>query len=513
MENAAAHASAPLEWRRLWESLLPQLPVGVVLLEDGCIRETNPAFETLSGFGAADLRGRPLASLVTDSPPGEAGDGEWAWPADEEARGGGDRCLRTRAGALRPVRIAPDLPAIHRPGWRPVVVQDLTERRTMDQERLKNRQLASLAALSGGIAHDYNNLLTAIMGNISLVMTYLDPGDHLHGLLDQAQQASLVARELTNRLITFSRGGAPVKEIVRLAPLIEGAVAFALSGSSVTVDFSIPDDSWCIAADHAQMTQALHHLVINAREAMPQGGQIQVDVAHLEAPPAERARGGGDAVRIRIRDEGQGMPPEILERIFDPYFSTKTKGDQKGQGLGLSIAESIVKRHGGRIGVSSQVGKGSCFTIDLPVVREPADPRRVEAPAPEPALGRRSGTVLVMDDEAMIRDLAVHLLQRLGYEAHTARDGEEALALYARALERGRPYDAVILDITVRGGMGGKEAIRGLRDLDPRVRAIVSSGYADDPGVINYREHGFCGVVAKPYRIQELARQLAQIAG
>jgi PAS domain S-box-containing protein len=499
------------DWSDLWGELLRQLPEGIALLEDGLICEVNPAFLQLGGYALGDVQGRSLDSLLEAAPDPDGNDTGILLPHGKESGAPTAVCFRTKSGRRLPVQILPEFGQARGQGRQPVVVRDLSERQAMARERLKTRQLASLAALSGGIAHDYNNLLTAIMGNISLVMTYLDPEDHLHALLNQAQEASLIAKELTNRLITFSRGGAPLKQIVRLAPLIEGAVEFALSGSSVTVDFSIPDDAWCVAVDHAQMTQALHHLVINARESMPQGGLIQVEVANIEAPPAARTPEGGATVRIDIRDEGQGIPPEIQERIFDPYFSTKTKGDQKGLGLGLSIAESIVKRHGGSICVTSRVGHGSCFRIDLPAAHGEAAPLGTSQPSAAPAMLPRSGTVLVMDDESMIRELAANLLQRLGYAAEAARDGEEALALYAKALEDGHPYDAVILDLTVRGGMGGKETIRGLRAMDPQVRAIVSSGYADDPGVTSYRDYGFCGVVAKPYRIQELAQKLAEV--
>lgn len=511
MKNAGNPAPCA-DWGAMWAELLRQLPEGVALLEDGHIREANPALLQMGGYGLGELQGRSLDCLLEADPDPDSGkDAELLLSHGAQADPRTAVCLRTRSGQLRPVQVLPEFGQGRGRGWQPVVVRDLTERQAMARERLKTRQLASLAALSGGIAHDYNNLLTAIMGNISLAMTYLDPGDHLHALLNQAQEASLIAKELTNRLITFSRGGAPAKKIVRLAPLIEGAVEFALSGSSVTVDFSIPDDAWCVAVDHAQMTQALHHLVINARESMPDGGLIQVEVTNVEVPPSARAPEGAASVRIDIRDEGQGIPPDLQERIFDPYFSTKTKGDQKGLGLGLSIAESIVKRHGGSLRVVSRVGQGSCFTIDLPAARGEADPPGATRPSAAPARLPRSATVLVMDDESMIRELAINLLQRLGYAAEAARDGEEALALYAKALKGGHRYDAVILDLTVRGGMGGKETIRGLQAMDPQVRAIVSSGYADDPGVTSYRDYGFCGAVAKPYRIHELAQKLAEV--
>ena len=378
---------------------------------------------------------------------------------------------------------------------------------------MKSRQLESIAALSGGIAHDYNNLLTAIMGNISLALTSIPEDEPMYEWLSQAQEASLIAKELTNRLITFSKGGVPQKETVNIAGLIESATEFALSGSNISAEFTIPADLWCADVDRTQIGQAFHNLVINAREAMPDGGTIIVTAGNETAIPDGAVRRDGRYVVVSIKDHGSGIPPEALGKIFDPYFSTKMMGDQRGMGLGLSIANSIIEKHEGRIVVHAPPGEGAIFHVFLP-----ASAASCEAVAP-PEKPHRStkpfgtGKILVMDDEAMIRKLAGNVLGKMGFATAFACNGEEALAAYEAAMTAGEPFNLVILDLTVKGGMGGKETIRQLRLMDPDVKAIVSSGYSNDPGVVHYTEHGFCGVVAKPYRIDEIRQQLEEILG
>jgi nitrogen-specific signal transduction histidine kinase/CheY-like chemotaxis protein len=392
-------------------------------------------------------------------------------------------------------------------------VRDIAERKKMQQDLLKSRQLESIAALSGGIAHDYNNLLTAIMGNISLALTSIPEDEPMYEWLSQAQEASLIAKELTNRLITFSKGGVPQKETVNIAGLIESATEFALSGSNISAEFTIPADLWCADVDRTQIGQAFHNLVINAREAMPDGGTIIVTAGNETAMPDGALRKDGRYVVVAIKDHGSGIPPEALGKIFDPYFSTKMMGDQRGMGLGLSIANSIIEKHEGKIVVHAPPGEGALFRVFLP-----ASAASCESAAP-PEKHHRStkpfgtGKILVMDDEAMIRKLAGNVLGKMGFETAFACNGEEALAAYEAAMTAGEPFDLVILDLTVKGGMGGKETIRQLRHMDPDVKAIVSSGYSNDPGVVHYTEHGFCGVVAKPYRIDEIRQKLEEILG
>ncbi len=394
-----------------------------------------------------------------------------------------------------------------------LVIREITERKRIQQELVKARQLESIAALSGGIAHDYNNLLTAIMGNISLCLTGLDPDSPQYDWLDQAQEAALIAKELTNRLITFSKGGTPQKETVDAAELIEGATAFALSGSNIEAHYIFEENLWYMDVDRIQVGQAVHNVVINAREAMPEGGELSVSAWNEILPDSDNAPVFGRHVVISIQDSGPGIDPSIVNRIFDPYFTTKEMGDERGLGLGLSIANSIIEKHGGVIGVATEEGQGACFSIYMPASATSIMPAREEDTCLMDMNCSHTGRILVMDDEEMIRNLAGNILKRLGYEPAFAQNGEEAIALYQEALSSGTPFDAVILDLTVKGGLGGKETIQRLVAIDPAVRGIVSSGYAHDPGVTNYRDYGFCAVVAKPYRIKEISDQLERLLG
>ena len=382
-----------------------------------------------------------------------------------------------------------------------------------EEDYLKAKKLESIAALSGGIAHDYNNLLTAIIGNISLAQTYLDPHDKASTLLGEAYAASMVAKDLTQKLITFSRGGAPIKKIASLHPLIHRATDFSLSGSNVKCEFQIPDNLWTVEVDENQIGQAIYNLVINAREAMPGGGALRVTAENVDTPAKGLGLENGRYVKISFKDRGEGISREILDRIFDPYFSTKEMGAEKGLGLGLSICHSIIQGHEGAVEVESQEGVGTTFRIYLPA----SEAEVPEAKAKKACINTPSvyakGRILVMDDEKMIRDLAGELLARLGYEAGFASDGLEAIRLYKEARDTGNPFNAVVLDLTVRGGMGGKATIEKLLKIDPDVRGVVSSGYSDDPVMTDFGDYGFCGVVSKPYTLLELSETLNQVIG
>lgn len=394
-----------------------------------------------------------------------------------------------------------------------LIIREITERKRIEEELRNARHLESIAALSGGIAHDYNNLLTAIMGNISLCMTSLPADSPQHDWLDQAQDAALIAKDLTSRLITFSKGGTPQKETVAPAELIEGATEFALSGSNIEVHYDLPEQLWHMDVDCMQVGQAVHNIVINAREAMTEGGDLYVSAWNELVTTQTPGPAPGRHVVISIQDSGQGIAPETLSRIFDPYFTTKEMGTDRGLGLGLSIANSIIDRHGGAIGVASEIGMGARFSIYMPASDNPITSQRTEETCPINSSCPNTGRILVMDDEEMIRNLAGNILTRLGYEPAFARHGDEAIDLYRQALSANNPFDAVILDLTVKGGRGGKETIQELVAIDPDVRGIVSSGYANDPGVTNYRDYGFCAVVAKPYRIKEISDQLERVLG
>lgn len=309
------------------------------------------------------------------------------------------------------------------------------------------------------------------------------------------------ATSLTQQLLTFSRGGAPIKKKTSVTDLIKDSATFALRGSNVSCNYSFPDDLWLTEADEAQLNQVVNNLVINAQQAMPKGGIIQVSAEnmtiHAENTLSLKA---GKYVKISIKDQGIGISAECLLKIFDPYFTTK----QKGSGLGLATAYSIIKKHGGVISVESELNAGTIFQLYLPALeKEILIKKKAEE---KPLIGK--GKILLMDDEAVIRTLALRLLKRIGYEVHVANDGAEAIKLYREANE---PFDAVIMDLTIPGGMGGKEAIKKLLEIDPDVKAVVSSGYSNDPIMANFSRYGFKSVIAKPYNIRRLSEVLQKV--
>jgi PAS domain S-box-containing protein len=490
-----------------------QIDEGLITLSQGALVQVNHAMEALTGFDRDTLLDMALDQLLDPVPPLSAPRKSGDPAAAGTAAVRYESHLTTAHGPACDVAVS--VHAVQENDETPdiLIVRNIAEQKKMQQELLKSRQLESIAALSGGIAHDYNNLLTAIMGNISLVMTGIPEDDAIYDWLSQAMEAALIAKELTNRLITFSKGGAPQKTTVDIAGLIESATEFALSGSNIIAEFDVPSDLWCADVDRTQIGQAIHNLVINAREAMPEGGTLFVSASNQRSIRDGALARTGRFIVVDIKDTGCGIPPETLDHIFDPYFSTKEMGAQRGMGLGLSIANSIIEKHGGQIMVEAPPHEGARFKVVLPASRSACTAEPVgEAPGP-PETSVLSGRLLVMDDEEMIRKLAGSMLGQLGFETEFAGTGEAAIAAYEAALQAGRRFDAVILDLTVRGGMGGKEAIRHLRALDPDVKAIVSSGYANDPGVTHFSEFGFCGVVAKPYRIAEIRQKLKSILG
>jgi PAS domain S-box-containing protein len=382
-----------------------------------------------------------------------------------------------------------------------LVFRDITDKMKMEAEIIRNQKLESLGILAGGLAHDFNNVLTTIMGNISLAKMDVDRGTSLYEFLEEAEKASQRATNLTQQLLTFAKGGAPVKETASLSEVLRESTSFSLRGSKVRADFVIPEGLWPVEIDVGQMNQVISNLVINADQAMPDGGVIQIQAENMSIGaghglPLEP----GEYIRICIRDQGIGIPEKYLSKIFDPYFSTK----HKGSGLGLTTVYSIVKKHDGHITVDSEVGVGTAFDIYLPASeKELAETKEVEG-----EVIKGHGRILVMDDEESIRDLARQSLQRLGYEVELAADGKEAIEKYEKAGQSQNPFDAVILDLTIPGGMGGKECIRRLKEIDPGVKAIVASGYADDPVMANFGDYGFTLSVAKPFSIEKLGQGL-----
>jgi PAS domain S-box-containing protein len=386
-----------------------------------------------------------------------------------------------------------------------VFFRDITERKRLEEERLTTSKLESLGTLAGGIAHDLNNILTVISGNIGLAQSEA-PGEArvLLAALSKAGQAAQHAARLSGQLLTFSKGGAPVKRIASLEELLRQSAEFCLYGSNVRAQTHIPDDLWNAEIDRAQIEQVINGLVINAREAMPHGGTVTVTARNVEIEPKPGALlPAGNYIKITMADQGNGIDEALAKKIFDPYFTTKPTGS----GLGLSIGYSIVKKHGGLLHLESSSSEGSTFAFYLPAA-EGAVAQSSPA-ASQPDLQLKNQRVLVMDDEPAIRDLTSQLLSTLGYDATAVPDGQSAVQTYEHALRRGENFQAVILDATIRGGgMGGLATIERLRGLDPNVTAIVCSGYSDEAALSQFFAYGFRGALPKPFSRTELADAL-----
>lgn len=394
------------------------------------------------------------------------------------------------------------------------MIMDITDRKRMEESHLRFKNLESIGTLAGGIAHDFNNILMVIFGNIELARMHVYPEDKIYDNLTRAESAVLKAKALARQLLTFSKGGVPVRKTMSIGGIIKDSADSILSGSGVVCDLGFPDDLRLVDIDEVQMRQVFDNIIINALEAMPDGGLVRVRAENAvvtakdDLPLRE-----GEYIKISVHDQGGGIPEGYIQRIFDPYFTLKEMGGQKGVGLGLSIAYSIVGNHDGLITVESEAGFGTSFFIYLPVserdARRPDDIRRHDAiQEGAPKMGTRKGKVLVMDDDDRVRMVAVNTLQRIGCDVESARDGAEAIAIYKTAKASGQAFDAVILDLIVKGGMGGKETMDSLLAIDPGVKAVICSGYADDPVVMEFKKYGFSGFIIKPYRIEELRRTL-----
>lgn len=395
------------------------------------------------------------------------------------------------------------------------VIRDVTEKKEMEEEAIRVQNLEALGVLAAGIAHQYNNILTSTLGYISLAQRAAKGDKKLLTRLNKVEQAGLRVKEISGRLLTFSKGGEPRKEKGSMVNTLKLAAKTVLKYSHIKTKWSIADDLRLALFDPDQVGIALKNILKNAVEAMPNGGEIEIKGENIEIPGFKFISiKPGSYVKISIKDQGKGIAQEYRSKVFSPYFSTR----EDGEGMGLTTAYSIVLRHGGWMRFKSTEGKGSLVTFLLPafvseaVDKKPKIKARISSRRVEPSAAAK-GKVLVMDDEEFIRDVAGDLLQTLDYDIEFAETGEEAIRLYREAMETGELFHAVILDLVIPNGMGGKECIRELREIDPNVRAIVSSGYSNDPVMANHRDYGFQGVLPKPYQLQKLSETLERVRG
>lgn len=386
-----------------------------------------------------------------------------------------------------------------------LVFRDITEKRNLEEKLLKAEKIESLGVLAGGIAHDFNNLLNAIMGNIELAAMDLDTDDRIRESLTRAEKAALRAKDLTQQLLTFSKGGAPIKKTASIIELIKDSTDFAIRGSNTRCNFSLPEDLWKVEIDLGQMSQVINNIVLNAVNAMPGGGQIDIIAENVVIGDDNPELKQGEYVKVSVRDTGSGISKEHISRIFEPYFTTK----HTGSGLGLATTYSIIKRHEGLIEVESDLEKGTTFSIYIPAVF--GNSALSEHVIEKLSSHKDKGKILLMDDDDMVRFTTSIMLKRIGYDVIVAAEGNETLEKYISAKKSGGPFDAVILDLTIPGGMGGKETMQKLLEIDPGIKAIVSSGYSSDAIMANYRLYGFSGVLSKPYQSKDLSSVLQKV--
>ncbi len=385
-----------------------------------------------------------------------------------------------------------------------LVLRDITEAKKIETELQKVSKIETLGVFAGGIAHDFNNIVASAMGNISMAKSIIKNDDQIREYIISAEEALLKTKDLTHQLLTFTKGGEPLKETASIKEIIKNAVKFVLSGCQIKWFCDFPGDLWNVMIDKGQISQVIHNIVLNSRQAMSHSGRIDISAENRIIDPGENTGlKEGSYIKIVISDEGPGISEEAREKIFDPFFTTK----KEGSGLGLALSYSIVKRHGGYIDLNVPEDKGASFTIFLPATREEVMKKPEESDSPV----SRPGKILLLDDDENILNIVKKMLVSIGFETAIASTGEDAIELYRNAKDSGEGFDCVIMDLTIYGGMGGEQALQILREYDKDILAVVSSGYANNPIIANFRDHGFSGAIQKPFRLEELREVLAQV--
>ncbi|RQW89011.1 MAG: response regulator [Geobacter sp.] len=496
------------ESEKTLKAFIDVMPVGVAWTDsDGAIKHVNSSFTEWFGYDTNDIPTLDAWFLRAYPDPvnREKHLSQWKAALDTAHSEGtiiqpSESIISCKDGSERHVIVNTHLAR----NLRLDIFTDITERESLQNRLLNAQRLESLGVLAGGIAHDFNNILTAIIGNISIARLVLDTPEKSAKLLENAEMATVRATELATQLLTFAKGGAPIKKTVSIRKIVNESLSLALRGTNVKGVIEIPDHLDDIEGDEGQVSQVFNNIVINAVQAMPGGGKITIEGKNLTLeeennlllPP-------GCYVRLSFSDEGCGMQEDVRKKIFDPYFTTKSGG----MGLGLASVHSIINRHGGHIEARSKIGKGTTFTLFLPSTGKSATGSEIcDSITRSEALP--GGSVLVMDDEEMIRDLAAEMLGHLGYEVTTCATGEDAVLKYRIAKEENKPFSFVIMDLTIPGGMGGRESAADILAVDPGARLIASSGYSNDPVIANFYDFGFCGSIVKPYTLDDLTRVL-----
>lgn len=490
-----ASSRAETDYDRLFNLSLDLLCIAGL---DGYFKRVNPSWTRVLGWSEAELLARPVEAFMH--------------PEDRE------RTLRARDALAHGVPLRGlENRYLCKDGsyrwlaWQSVadtgaslvfaVARDITEHRQLEQERLVMSKLESTSILAGGIAHDFNNLLASLLLNLDMLNLSGPTNTEQKHYLQQAHETIQSARALTQQLILFAEGDVSARRPLRLDDLLQRTLEFTLRGAELKAECHIAPDLWAAEVDETQFAQALRGLLLNAREATPRGGHVRLIAENTVVAAGERGDlQPGEYVRLTIADDGAGIAPEVLPKIFDPYFSTKQRGVQKGMGLGLTMCRSVIHRHGGAISVESQPGRGTTVVCHLPASRQiPAAPEQPR-PADTPATSR----ILVMDDEEIFREIMGRTLRQFGYQVTLAEHGDEAVALYERAAAEKQPFSLVLLDLTVRGGMGGSQTMKALQARDPSVRAVLMTGYSNEEIFRNHARHGFKAALGKPFSAQSL---------
>ena len=504
-----AFRSAEARFRSMFETS----PVGMALVApSGMVVRTNQALCTFLDCSEEDLRQRHMPDLVR-APYSEAAQQLLASLGDPAGEPGEEGAREWRfENANGVVKWGSVTYSWLREDDKPIAlllnVLDITGRKKIEEAMLRMEKLEAVGLLAGGIAHDYNNILTIILGNISLAQLQPDCGLETTETLDKARGGISRARDLTQQLITFARGGSPVTCACRVDLLAAEMTNLCLSGSNVLATIDICDSLRLADADPGQIRQVFQNLLINACEAMPGGGGATISISNSTVVSGQHPLlVAGEYVQVAVTDEGEGIESGRLSSIFDPYFSTR----ERGSGLGLTIVQSVLRRHGGAIDVCSEVGAGTTFTFYLPVAAAGLPEEAPQKKMPELLVEPGQHRLLLMDDDLAVQEVGRAALAHAGYQVDVASNGDEATAMYEQALNKASPYSLVILDLTVRGGFGGVEAMSRIRHLDPQALGVVASGYSSDPVMAQPHEYGFAGVVPKPFSFAALSGTVAKL--